>query len=603
MVKRSGNPVVNGQSIVVGVIGTYAISMMYIPLHGSMLLGGFARLYVMLFWGLSAYIALHLAYSLLKRIVPEGISAVVSSAMAAAALALACILYAANIFFINVLGTYVTYDLVVMSLNQAQVGGFFLHTMGPVYQITFLNLVAAAVMLFYGTYAVLYNHLANRGSLDGGVVRLWLLAALALSAGLLSQYSTVVTASEPVIVFAKSFRDAATLDYGSSHVVRDIPDISVRRNVLLVQVDSLRAANMGLYGYGRDTTPNIDRLARRGLVVEMFYSTSGVSEYITASIVNGIYPCRRTTAYPNLFEIMKRNGYRTSVFSSGDNRWFNMNERFFSVGVDSFFDYRSYSRDKDISWNTIGGYYIDDGVAVGKANEWLRGLNRSENFLLYLNLCSTHATYYFNRSMEGLYTPYYEGDDVMGLVESIKGRQPSAINTYDNSIRYLDEQVGYVLSALDELNRTDDTVIIFVSDHGEEFMEHGRMGHGTSAYDEQVRVPFIVSYPGANGTTYVGLGQHIDIVPTLMGVLGAEAGPGYDGINLLAENRSSAYFCGEDEGLVRGEYKYFRSRVTGEEWLFNIAEDPSETRNLVDGYEEVLEEMKGEYDAFNARLS
>ncbi len=600
MARKSGAASLGPRSVVAGAVGLYALSMMYIPPQGSLVLGGLARLYIMLFLVLSGYVASYAMYSSLRRIFPEGVSSALPSAVMAASATFLLVLYALNIFSNDILGTYVTYDMAVMALNQVNVGGFILRSMGPFYLMASISIFSTALLVFFGLYILVRNGLRSMDAKNCGWVRLWIVAAMVIPSILLTPYSTEVTGSEPLVILAKSAYDSWENAPGHSNALRGMPLIGARRSVLLIQADSLRAGSMGVYGYGRNTTPNMDRLAARGLVVDRFYSPLGISEYAMTSIVTGIDPCRRKTGYPSLFEAMKHNGYRTALFSSGDNRWGNMDETIFASGVDSYFDYGTYSGGEARSWNRIGGNMIDDAETAAKAIEWLRGLDGSDDFFLYFNPQSAHTTYNFNRSGSGLYSPYHYGSDVTGLVEAIRERRPSATNTYDNSVRYLDEQVGYVLEALDELNRSGSTVIILVSDHGEELMEHGRIGHGTSAYDEQSRVPFIIHYPEANGTSHTGLGQHVDVMPTLMGALGVELMPGYDGVNLLAKNRTRAYFCGQDEGVVRGGYKYLRSRVGGRERLFNLADDPSESRNLAESRADLLEEMRAEYEAYAA---
>ncbi len=102
---------------------------------------------------------------------------------------------------------------------------------------------------------------------------------------------------------------------------------------------------------------------------------------------------------------------------------------------------------------------------------------------------------------------------------------PGIFNRYINSVHHLDQQLGRVLDRLERDGRLDDTLVVITGDHGEEFMEHGRWGHNSEFHDEQVRVPLVLAGPGVPGGVVTAPTSHLDVAPTLLGLLGVSNPP------------------------------------------------------------------------------
>lgn len=181
---------------------------------------------------------------------------------------------------------------------------------------------------------------------------------------------------------------------------------------------------------------------------------------------------------------------------------------------------------------------------------------------------------------------------------------------YRLEVESVDERVGYLLRALELSGRADDTVVVFTSDHGEAFGEHGTFLHGVSLYDELVRVPLILAGPGvAAGRRVATPVSHIDLAPSLVDLLAVEGlgeTQGESLRDLLAGGERTEprplYLSSPDrlnrEGLVLGRYKLIANRGSesaGVE-LYDLERDPGETLNLADELPEVRRELEAQLD-------
>ncbi len=162
---------------------------------------------------------------------------------------------------------------------------------------------------------------------------------------------------------------------------------------------------------------------------------------------------------------------------------------------------------------------------------------------------------------------------------------------YDGEVRYADEEVSRLLSHVKKNH--PDTLIIFISDHGEEFWERGSMGHGLTMYEEQLHVPFLLHGPGIEPIRVEAGVSTLDILPTVASYLGLEPKKFWQGRNLLdaaeaaavpvfsktraAEPRSNI----DLEAVVFDGYKYIVDAVSNKQFLYNLKNDPGELHNLL----------------------
>ncbi|MBI3661466.1 MAG: sulfatase [Acidobacteria bacterium] len=293
-------------------------------------------------------------------------------------------------------------------------------------------------------------------------------------------------------------------------------------NVLVIVVDTLRADHLGCYGYARSTSPNIDRLAREGVLFEEAYATSSWTLPSHASILTGLYPSEHgALKFPldkrhrTLPEALRERGYRTAAFSA--NTVLFTQAYGFGRGFIRFEDY--FQNAADMFARTYLGRLIRKHIARHLGYEDLPGrkraadINRSllrwidrnpaKPFFAFLNYFDVHDPYlppqpYRSRfstqkNPGGRFNSFVGRDSFDLFTKEILENEVAA---YDGALSYVDDQVGTLMAELNKRRLTENTIVVLASDHGESFGEHGLYGHETSLYREQVRVPLIFRWPG-----------------------------------------------------------------------------------------------------------
>jgi choline-sulfatase len=348
-------------------------------------------------------------------------------------------------------------------------------------------------------------------------------------------------------------------------------------NVLLITVDTLRADHLGVYGYKRGATPNIDHLARDGTRFEWAIAHAPLTLPSHASILTGTLPPFhgvRNNGFrfpdsgpPALAEVLKKAGYRTGAFVGA----FPLDSRFglgrgFEV-YDDLYGTRNASRDL-----TFVERKADDVNA--KALAWI-GSRRNERFFAWVHYFDPHAPY----EPPPPYAAAYRGHE------------------YDGEIAYTDAAIGRLLGRLGDWGLTDRTLIVLTADHGESLGEHEEATHGIFVYDATLRVPLIFTRAGSvpAGKIVSGSVGSIDIVPTILGVLGISPPPTVQGVSLLPMMRSSAEPRGGEayieslsgwldrrwaplQGIRSSEWKFIDAPQPE---LYDLTSDPGELKNVI----------------------
>lgn len=383
-------------------------------------------------------------------------------------------------------------------------------------------------------------------------------------------------------------------------------------DLVLIVIDTLRPDHLDLYGYERETAPFLTQLAERSTVFEHAYSTSSWTAPSTASIFTGMYPNRhgvlmgfraqRNTAeaeadeelealelvtlpaLPTLVEQLRAAGYGTFGVASN----INIGEQ---LGFDRGFD-RFERMIKD-----------DAEVLAQRVLSWREELDAGPSFL-YLHFNDVHKPYHAR-------DPWYaeHEDDLEDLVAR-----------YDSEITYLD---GWIEHLHDELGWDEDTVVMLVSDHGEEFRDHGKLGHGYSLYRELNQVLMMIALPGALASRVDAHVSLVDVLPTLLDAAGFQPFEYAQGTSLLplvrgdteAEFERRTLFAhrirGKDPAplyerkpvwsAIRGRWKLIRrDREAGIE-LYDLHEDPGELRDLAGERPELVEELSHALATFEER--
>jgi arylsulfatase A-like enzyme len=364
-----------------------------------------------------------------------------------------------------------------------------------------------------------------------------------------------------------------------------------RPNLILISIDTLRADRLGAYGYERNTSPHLDALAARGVRFETVIADSNWTLPSHATLFTGLPPSfhgatgpkdRLRTGIPTLAEVLKRNGYRTFGVTGGGF----MDERHgFARGFDQY-------RLEPVDFRTA----LDIVVRM------LRQLGPEERFFWFVHTYDVHCPYHpppryarlFDRQppSDRLDTrgrcgnPHYNG---MSLTA---GQARFLSDRYDGGIRYADDLLGAFVERLGADGRLRNTIVVVLSDHGDEFLEHGRIGHRNSQFIQSLRVPWILVGPGLEHRVVTRPAGLADVMPTLLDLLDVPA-PVVQGVSMrpfiearTAERPPRTLFS-EDPfaGLysaVRGDRHVIQREVVGDTLVYDWRDDPVEVENLLE---------------------
>lgn len=297
-----------------------------------------------------------------------------------------------------------------------------------------------------------------------------------------------------------------------------------RPNVVLIMIDTLRADHVGLYGYNRPTTPYIDQFGRENVTFRRAFTAAPWTPPSVASLLTGLYASSHGMSPPQnrrdareamarlsdelltIAEYLDEESYRTLALSS--NPW--ISEDFgFEQGFHSF----------------RTSAFSDAETVTSAAVDLLKDELGGSPYFLYLHYLDPHSPY---TPPERFHAIFRDGQ------ESTTKEWRDEIDRYDGEIRYLDREVGRLLEHLRSRSDYERTIIIIVSDHGEQFGEHGKQGHGHSLYNEETWIPLIIK-PGESiaAREVREVCSTIDILPTILALTGTAPRTILPGRNLL----------------------------------------------------------------------
>ncbi|HEX2570992.1 MAG TPA: sulfatase-like hydrolase/transferase, partial [Polyangia bacterium] len=356
-------------------------------------------------------------------------------------------------------------------------------------------------------------------------------------------------------------------------------------HLVLITIDALRPDHLGAYGYGRRVagqplTPAIDGLAARGVRFERAYAQAPHTAYSIASLLSSEYVHSTVRlglpAPATLADLLGGAGWRTEAFFPGGlffNGWRELGsyaERHFGFG-------RAVTEDLDARTLT--------DLAIARLEEIHR--EGEPRTFLWLHYFDAHEPYVTRPGLELGDTP---------------------LDRYDSEIAYLDRELGRLLGALGRLDRP--VVLALTADHGEEFKEHGGWYHGSSLYEEQVRVPLLIVAPGVRPRVVAGAVELVDLAPTLLGLVGQPAPAALRGDDLAAvlvgraEPGRPVYSEMEGRRMVVAEGAKLVHDVRRNTWeLYDLVADPRELVNLYDREPERAAALKRELQAWIEGLS
>jgi arylsulfatase A-like enzyme/Tfp pilus assembly protein PilF len=356
--------------------------------------------------------------------------------------------------------------------------------------------------------------------------------------------------------------------------VRSRPAI---RNVLLISIDTLRADHLSAYGFPRPTTPNIDAVAREGVLFKNVHTPVPMTLPAHVSMLTGTLPPthglrdnlqnRLPEGSQTLAEMLKARGFTTGAIVST----FVLDRRFgTSQGFDTY-------DDRFQAVHKIGDLAERKGdEATRLARDWLDE-HKAQPFFLFVHFYDPHDPYEPPEPFASKWSAH----------------------PYEGEVAFADYCVGQVLERLRQLGLYDDTLIVITGDHGEMLGEHGELNHGFFIYEGALRVPLVVRAPHAQATArQVDLPVSlIDIVPTVLSMVGAEVSKKVQGMDLspwltgrgagggarplYAETVTPTRYYGTNSllGVIADGWKYIE---TTRPELYDLRSDPAEAVNLLE---------------------
>lgn len=486
------------------------------------------------------------------------------------------------------------------------------------------------------------------------VLLLGLGAVVVLSARARHRFDLRARLAAMVLIGISAGTGLATLHSGRQVAAGPpVGGVAAGPDVVVVLLDALRADHCSAWGYGRETTPNLDRLAREGIRFDRAYSVSSWTKPVVATLFSGVYPARHGNHAKNallpddvltLPEIVHENGYRTAVFAENN---FVSPLFGYDQGVEHF-----EGSDPSLYTQTILGHLLGqievrsdalaplinfarvlDGLDPAQRDfafdgadlpervvDWFGGLSPEDRAFCYVHLLKPHAPYRVPPPFEGMWSG--PGSEDVLMPPTMTGVGPFAtvqdpgeeqlrhlVDNYDERIRFGDHQLGEIVDGIRGLGR--DPLVVVLSDHGEEFGENGFFDHGHSLQEGVVQVPLVISRPGQlpSGVVATAVTRLVDLPASLLAWMGLEVPEVFDGVVIdvsqtgpdasrpvLLELEHGPGFGAR--GLIRDDLKLVRSEQGGRtaRQVFDLVVDPGEERSVAVEGEDPLVWLEAEMD-------
>lgn len=432
----------------------------------------------------------------------------------------------------------------------------------------------------------------------------------------------------------------------------------MKPNIILIVMDSVRSDALSCYGYKHLTTPNIDAIARDGVICKNAVSNSGWTLPAMASLFTGKFVSHHgacdhhqflDAGQPTLAEVLSRNGYETIGFSENSfvSRFTGMDRGFKTFHELSFKELSpagkfmkamKYFKNRWDGMRAIPQKYCHTLIQMHEMHSWIRSTGRNKQpFFLYMHANQPHYPYIPPKRFRekfidiGLKECLRSNQDREKYVSGKVGMSENDFKVikalYDAELAYFDYQLGRLFDFLRADRLFDNTMIIVTADHGEIFGEHNLIGHGLCLYDALIKIPLIISCPGTLNHKEVDQQVQLsDIFPTIMDVTGIndeETQRQLQGVSIkrlredptFQTDRAAVTEQGiptmdiferkfgklDDElydrfqcslqAIRTNDFKFVFSS-NGKHELYNLKEDPSETRNLINALPETAQALQ-----------
>jgi arylsulfatase A-like enzyme len=427
-------------------------------------------------------------------------------------------------------------------------------------------------------------------------------------------------------------------------------------DIYLITLDALRADDMSVYGYGRATTPNLERFAEHSFTFDYYFANSNFTPPATTSMETGKLPwshrvfqsgfLRDKNQQETLAALLKEQGYYTAMISS------NFLAAPFRRGTLGSYDAVEYASPKGLTGlryrasNLLGvntqttlafsllravnsriSVYLDRMIwgdhylspaedVFERATKLLEWHKTSQPIFLWCHIFPPHDPYWPPASYRHRFVSQEVQDYANFVVPNTKTlRRGTTVkqlrSSYDEMILYADHSVGEFLDWLGRTGRLDRSIIIVSADHGDLF-EHNRLGHGGPAlYNGVIHIPLLIHLPGQENAVHIEEpAEQADLLPTLLDMIGAPLPSWTDGISLrpaleakslperyvfsmnLEPNSTFASITKGTVAVVDNKFKFVRDLKSGQEQLYSYRTDEGEEHDLVNSKPEVVQRMR-----------
>jgi choline-sulfatase len=411
--------------------------------------------------------------------------------------------------------------------------------------------------------------------------------------------------------------------------------------IIYIDIDSMRPKHFGIHGYHRNTTPNMDTIAGRGVRFSRAYCASSPCVPSRASFASGLFGIHSGVVThwgpgcdfryssdpqrPMFIRLLRDHGYKLATFSS------------FADRHDAFWFMAGWN---EVHTHTLKKGNEDADEVMAAVLPWLKRHGREDNYFLHLQLWDPHRNYTMPLEYQEMFKddtpPAWPDEDAIQMhqdnyapfsarmlfpgnekspVQNMPDRIRNAddfkkfVDAYDGSIRFMDEQLGLLFETLENLGVMDDTAIIISGDHGEAMGEHGIYGDHVCADEAVHNIPMIVKWPGSEleDVERLDLVYNVDLTATICDLLGVPVPGRWDGRSFAGIIRGEPYTPREYLVWDHGLYSVGRS-VRTDEWLmmrtyhpgvvplepielYNMNEDPFMTNNVAQSHPHVIEKL------------
>lgn len=347
-------------------------------------------------------------------------------------------------------------------------------------------------------------------------------------------------------------------------------------NVVLVILESAAAEYLKCYGAEQDPMPRLTRWAERSVVCENAYTVYPESIKGLVAVLSSRWPALDTQAEDyesfgrhSLAHVLAENGYRTGLFHSG---------RFGYLGMQSVIQDRGFDTLEGaaaISGETESSFGVDERSTVARILGWIDETTEAETaqpfFVTYMPIAGHHP---YDTPEPG---PFADDQEI--------GR-------YRNALHYADQALGQLLDGLDQRQLDANTLIVIVGDHGQAFGQHpNNWGHTFFLYEENIRVPLLLSWPEAEPGLRINRPVSvISVAPTILDLVGVDVPTEFAGRSLFCRESELVLFFTDYSlallGLRDGRWKLITQLESGRSQLYDLQQDPGEQFNIADQYPE-----------------